>query len=348
MNYLAKGFYNLIHTFNLQNPQLFLKTLFNYSTSYLRFPILPLPIEIQLEPSSRCNLKCTICNLKTYHSKHHFLSPTELEKIIRQLKPLKNVNLTGMGESLLNPHFTELLQVLCQNHVPFTFITNALLLSQSYTKKILPYHPKAIIVSVDSALKSNYEHIRVGASFPRLVTNLKHLARLRKQISPNTQLIINATIIPFHPQALVNAKSVIRLAKQLKFDLVTFQTILNSHSNPQLHLSKTLPLYQNISLYAQKINQSIVLPGINPKINSCYYPWIYPQVTAGGDLLPCCLVPQSGDYQEIIKKYSWGNLFRQSFRSCWNSPKAQQFRNQLNSANPPTPCQLCPKYRGLL
>lgn len=57
-----------------------------------------------------------------------------------------------------------------------------------------------------------------------------------------------------------------------------------------------------IKSYADKNNVNVFLPAVNIKSGSCYYPWIYPQVTASGKLLPCCIIPQFGDYPNLIKK----------------------------------------------
>ncbi|PIV12604.1 MAG: hypothetical protein COS47_01740 [Candidatus Nealsonbacteria bacterium CG03_land_8_20_14_0_80_36_12] len=56
---------------------------------------------------------------------------------------------------------------------------------------------------------------------------------------------------------------------------------------------------------------------------------------------------QFGQYQEIIKKFSFGNVFDCSFKNVWNSQKAIFFRRTL-SKNPNKYCRLCSKYRGIL
>ncbi len=329
-----------------------LKIFFNYLAAAFRLPQTPPPVEIQIEPSSRCNLRCSICNLKNYQSKHSFLSPASLEKLVRQLKPIQNVNLTGMGESLLNPQFIKLLTILNRHHVSFTFITNGQLLNPILAQKVLSQKPKAIIVSIDATDKK-YENIRLGASFPLLVKNLTHLFQLSQKLSPKTELILNTVLI--HRQEIQNQKdieSIIKLADRVNFSRVTFQNVFepNTHLQKyhQNHSRQLTIRYQKIQTIASRYHQPVTLPQTHIKPNSCYYPWIYPQITSSGELLPCCLIPQFGPYQEIIDRYSFGNVFDQPFNRVWNSPRARVFRRQLSSSNPPSPCRFCPKYLGIL
>ena len=106
-------------------------------------------------------------------------------------------------------------------------------------------------------------------------------------------------------------------------------------------------IFDQILVYANKLNIKISFPNSDIKKGGCYYPWIYPQITASGELLPCCVIPQSNLYSKVIAKYSFGNVFKTSFNSVWNNKKARDFRHSLKN-NPCNDCKRCSKYQSIL
>ena len=353
MEYIIKGLKNIIYALKNNRIQLLIKTFSNYLFAYLKIPFLtPLPIEIQIEPSSVCNLACLMCNLKNYDSNHHFLTPVELRNIINQIKPLKNVSLTGMGESLLNPNFLDLIKVLKENHISFSFITNGLLLTPKYSEKILLYHPLAIAISLESADPKTYENIRKGASFEKLKINIQHLVKVQKILSPKTNIVFNTVLLKSNISNIENIYKIIDFSKSLDIKQITFQNPFDLSDTGLKKYIKEIDIlevkYNLIYQYASRKGISITLPSTDIIKNTCYYPWILPQITSSGEMLPCCVIPQYGIYSKVISKYSFGNIISNSFVSTWRSKKANKFRQQLSTDLPPSPCKNCPKFLHVL
>jgi MoaA/NifB/PqqE/SkfB family radical SAM enzyme len=100
-----------------------------------------------------------------------------------------------------------------------------------------------------------------------------------------------------------------------------------------------------IKQYSNSKNIEIILPSTIISKGKCYYPWVYPQVTATGEVLPCCIIPQFGDYDHIIQKYSFGNILNTPFNTIWNGFKAKLFRKKYQQDSF---CQHCTKNQGIL
>ena len=214
------------------------------------------------------------------------------------------------------------------------------------------YHPLAIVISLESADPKTYENIRRGASFEKLKINIQHLVKAQKILSPKTNIVFNTVLLKSNISKIENIYKIIDFSKSLDIYKITFQNPFNlSDTGLKNYIKETDILkvkYNLIYQYANKKGISITLPSTDIIENTCYYPWILPQITSSGEMLPCCVIPQYGPYSKVISKYSFGNITSNSFISIWRSKKANKFRQQLNTNRPPRPCKNCPKYLHVL
>lgn len=344
MHPIFRGFNNLLHASPSQLGLTY-KTYRNYLYALFKAKKATLPVEIQIEPSSVCNLKCKICNLSKSNEKTKFLKPTDLTRLIKQIKPLKSINFTGMGESLLNPDLITLIKIAHHHQIQTSLITNGQLLTRSISNKLVGEKVNAISFSIDSGNPTTYEQIRLGAKYETLINNIKYLVATNKIHKSPIKIIINVVLLKTNLTELSHIYKIIDLAKKIGIRYITFQ---NPNIMDHNFTNKTIKQkYRSILSYSKQNNISITLPEIKINKNCCYYPWIYPQITASGELLPCCIIPQFDQYQKIINNYSFGNIFSDNFINVWNSKKASIFRNSLKN-NPSLYCQQCTKYQGRL
>lgn len=322
------------------------RTLVNYSLAFLKTPLASTPLEIQVELSSACNLNCQMCSLKKSTQKNKFLTPDNFEKIIQEFKPQK-VNLTGMGESLLNPHFEKIIEICHTNKIAYSFISNLQLLNSKNLLALKKYPAETISVSMESGIEKTYEKIRRGAKYQKTVTNLKTLQKLISTNSLKTELVINIVYLDFNLKKLQHLTKIIDLAYELKIHKITSQNthLLSPYFKKLYHQNKMSNIFSILKNYADSKNINFLFPNTKVSHNHCYYPWVYPQITSNGEVLPCCVIPQFGSYDTIVKKYSFGNVINQPIRNIWNNLKARKFR-QLHSNT--FPCKYCSKNKGIL
>ncbi|MFQ6118808.1 MAG: hypothetical protein ACE5KE_02860, partial [Methanosarcinales archaeon] len=69
-------------------PRIFLKKLFPWTVPY--------PPSIEIEPTTRCNLRCTICEHTYWNEKGRDMSFKEFKGIVDQFPRLKWIGLTGI------------------------------------------------------------------------------------------------------------------------------------------------------------------------------------------------------------------------------------------------------------
>lgn len=353
---LKKGIYNLIlGLFSLpQKRSYFFKILANYFFAFLKISKnVPYPIEMQIEPSTVCNLHCQICSLRNNSiPKNRFLNVENFSKLLEELKSLKSINFTGMGESLLNPNLAEMIKLASSNSIETSLITNAMLLNQKMINSLIDSGLDKISISMESSDSDIYEKFRVGAKFKTLNKNLDDLKNEIKKRKSKLKIIINVVLLPETLSDVSHIRRIIDFAHNKNIKIITLQfphNIYNFGLNQYFNNNgKTLHgLFDDLKNYSKKKDVSINFPQNKIKKKKCYYPWIYPQITASGELMPCCIIPQFGKYDEIVKKFSFGNVFEKSFSKVWNSPKAILFRRKL-AKNPNNYCLKCSKYLGIL
>ncbi len=138
------------------------------------------PLNIQVELTTLCNLKCHYCYRKAGKEGKNRLETKQLLSILDTLflNGLQSVELTG-GEPTLHPDFLEILE-FCYDRVQLIgLMTNGTVLSKNLVKKLLPYKEKLVIsISLDSH-KPEIHDIRRGVkgAFNKTCKGIKLIAK---------------------------------------------------------------------------------------------------------------------------------------------------------------------------
>ncbi|HBX50790.1 MAG: hypothetical protein A2275_13865 [Bacteroidetes bacterium RIFOXYA12_FULL_35_11] len=136
------------------------------------------PSSIEFELSNQCNLQCIMCN-EQLSSKHadslvQQINSNEkfLDELIPYLQKLKRAKFLG-GEPFLIPIYYQIWQKLVQINPSCNIIiqTNGTILNDEI-KTLLEKGKYHIGISLDSLNKDNYEKIRKGANFDKVMQNL--------------------------------------------------------------------------------------------------------------------------------------------------------------------------------
>ncbi|MGD0279104.1 MAG: radical SAM protein, partial [Smithella sp.] len=160
-----------------------------YSEFYIKDT--SLPEYIQLEPTTKCNCNCITCGRKT--SRSHLLkkdlSLDEFKRIISEIPSLKTVQLQGIGEPLMCDNFEEIIVYGLSKGIIFNTNSNATLLDDHNIDFVLK-HFKVFNISFDSMIKENFEKIRIGADFDKIVHNIKRLIARKKELGAETRIVL--------------------------------------------------------------------------------------------------------------------------------------------------------------
>jgi len=321
----------------------------------------PLPRQLYIEPTNRCNSRCNIC-VRTFSQKEpeRDLSYENFRLITDQFPRLERVVLHGIGEPLLNRDIFRMVRHLKSRGAYVLFNSNAILLDTGAQKKLLDSGLDEYRVSIDSATSETYEKMRGVPFFNRVIENVKGLVELKKRFGKGAKISLwfvgtreNIRELP----ALIEIASEIGVdevyLQRLTFPEKPSQNSIMQEENaiyqsPEpwmielLNSCEDLAKEKGVRLFSSGSTTPGNYLGQNEGENhawkKCTRPWNLSYITANGRVLPCCISPfSSKSYRELIL----GNAFEEPFNEIWEGNRYKALRAGLASACPPEFCRGC-------
>jgi radical SAM protein with 4Fe4S-binding SPASM domain len=303
------------------------------------------PDKIQIEATSRCNLRCPSCSYAKEGVAGRHLGAGELRHALAALpfRP-RRVILSGIGEPLVNPEFFALVDILAEHGIHCVFFTNGTLLSAKMRGAILARENiDEICISCDGARKSTFEALRLGADFDKWSASVR-------------QFLVEARQSPHPPRVVANIVAskgnlnelgdILRLVKDLGFDSanllepvpvdnVAESLYLAENDIQSLRSGNLLKQAKDLHL---RVDWYLRRKGSPPQaMVRCIQPWEYIFIHSNGDIAPCSAVFGPG------KTAVMGNILAQPFHDIWRGERFREFRLQSASGTNAL-CRICPYY----
>ena len=289
------------------------------------------PLELQLEPTNRCNLNCGVCLRKVKKQEAADMSFEDFQQIIDKFKYLKLVTLHGWGEPLLNPDLFEIIGYARQKGIATAFATGGSLLKPDICLKLVQSHLDKLIFSIDAGESPASDALRKNSYLNEITDNIRYMAGLKKELqTPFPRLGISTTIMKENVRQL---DKIIKLAKDLGIPEISFHVAYY----PNRYLYEELGVDQR---QLKSILDGLTRLGGVLKIKVRYYKlhggskpcqtgWFIPFVASNGDVFVCC-------YQQE----PMGNVLTEDFQDIWNNRRYRAFRKQIKT-NPNDTCRYC-------
>lgn len=160
------------------------------------------PLNLDIEPTNRCNLRCPFCyrtiainkNLDTFEEQGTMSLDTYgqiMEQIVVDGKCMvPAIKLTHRGEPLLNKNLPKMIQMAKRaGAVDVIVNTNGTMLTEELAEEILDAGLDKMLFSFDSPYAEKYENTRVGASFDTVLENIKKFVKLRNEKNAYATLV---------------------------------------------------------------------------------------------------------------------------------------------------------------
>jgi len=321
---------------------------------------LPLPRELYIESTNRCNEYCGQCP-RTHLGREpdKDLTLDELRHIVEQVPALERVVLHGLGEPLLNPTLPEMIAYLRQRGIYVLFNSNALLLNEKRGRALIAADLNEYRVSLDGATPATYARVRGvnERALPRIVKNLTAFHELKRELGaqrPRTSLWFtamrsNLAELP----ALVDLAAMVGVPELYVQRLVYFHRGL-ARQDEALYCQvraeemaiiaaadrrcRDLGIAFRATGAATPLEYMSRLP-VGPRPwSACQRPYKLAYITANGNVFSCCFAPfHPGPASTRIL----GNVFAQPFAAIWNGRRYQDFRAAFASDTPWDQCAGC-------
>lgn len=329
----------------------------------------PLPQYVQLEPVGQCNLRCQMCPVQfrtdgTPNGPPAFMDFAAFTVLIDQFSTLRELHLQGLGEPMMHPRFFDMVEYAVARGIRVTTNSNLTLLSRRRAERCVTSGLDCLHVSLDAASPAAFEAIRVGASFERVVGNLRLFAETRAHLHADRPRLHLVTVVM--RRNLAELPALVELAHAHGAEELFVQhlchdfgeTSLPAHYRPMRDFvdAETLlgadreqieATFTAARDRARRLGLRLRLPRPRPRAyppgtpgrERCNWPWSGAYISYDGQAMPCCMVATPD-------RYNFGNMAAQGVAPIWDSAHYQEFRARLDSDEPPEICRSCALYNG--
>jgi len=151
---------------------------YNLRRTRLNYP----PFFIWVEPTNRCNLRCSICSRGEGGRETGFMELELFREIVSQLRELNPLVITLhlAGEPLLHPRLPEMIRLATDNGIGTTLSTNGMLLSEGLAQELIEAGLLSLRVDF-SPNKGKFESARSGSDWSQVRENINFLLALKKK-----------------------------------------------------------------------------------------------------------------------------------------------------------------------
>ena len=153
------------------------------------------PKYFEIETVRACNAKCSMCTVHEWENKNNRMDETLFKKISEEIEKysswIERVCLSRNGEPLLDNKLVERIKRFKDYGIKYTtFSTNASLLIEKKSIKLIESGLDDIRFSIDGITKETFENIRKGLNYEQVMNNCLRFIKLRNErgIKPMIQV----------------------------------------------------------------------------------------------------------------------------------------------------------------
>ena len=290
------------------------------------------PINITIEPTNLCNLRCPVCETGANELGRvgGNMSFADFKLIIDKVALHTNTLLFYfMGEPFLNTHAYEMIRYAKDSGVPFiTSCTNGDVVNP---EKLVACGLDEISFQIGGMTQETHEIYRVNSRLARVLKNLEETLRLRREKGISMRVVCGFILMRHNEHEVEIFKR--RMALLGVDEAIVVDPCVRTVEQGIAYLphEQTRWIYDPVAFAQGRLNPKY-LPD-----NNCS--WIYYSLTiqVNGDVVPCSRDPK-GD--EVM-----GNLLIQNLDEVWNGTHYRNFRDRINNDQGHVDiCRLCSSY----
>lgn len=267
-----------------------------------RFPDAAKPPLLSIDFTDACDLKCVYCNNPLFPHPRTMMSNEVFACILERQREAKiNRIRIGGGEPMLHPNCAKMLSELTPLTRYLSIITNGQWQDPGNIDAILASQVNLIEISIDAGGAKVYESSREGASYLRLLRNVRHMKKLRDATKSKTFIKIRLMLRPS--------------TQALEWQETRFWRKYSDCVLPQLLLKHPESDYADDVFFTPAEAQD--------SIPVCSIPFKDLQIRPDGRI-PMC--PAKGCSIDPEKQYFLGDVCSDSLLDIWNSTQMRALR----------------------
>lgn len=314
-----------------------------YSSSEKSVVVDYLPIKMDFENVSRCNLSCEMCQVVTFEKNRRAedMSYEEFVSMIDAAYGLTEIKIQGLGEPFLHKNFVDMVRYAASKHIWVRSTTNATLLHKDENyRRIINADIGELQISIDGTTNKVYEKIRKGSRFDLVSENCKKI----NDYCDETGRDRTRMWVLLQKENISELFDFPAFAKKIGFKRLTISMDVNGWGNEEWTQKNeekkvsSLITQEDIDRLlemASQIGIDLTFWDISSKYsgqNICPWPFERAFISSDKKIVPCCMIgnPDICDF---------GSAF--DFETVWNGSSYVNFRKNHLEGRIPKVCQFC-------
>jgi radical SAM protein with 4Fe4S-binding SPASM domain len=312
--------------------------------------VLSLPRYVQVEPTNLCNQKCEFCPRNTHmDAPLGAMSFENFKKIYEQIPTIKDLQLNGLGEPLLNEDIFKMIKYAKEKGSTVVMTSNCELMTKEKAKELVKSGLDILKISMDTNDPVLYAKVRHG-DLEKALDGIKNIVEARREAGGKTpKLWFNSIIMKSNYDKMLN---IVKLGADLGVDLARFKPI----DTFDVYKDKNLKvvdgeLFSKIKLAIEEAKKYTIRHNLESLLDKkeiyyrpkdadcpCYSPWLEVYIQWYGGVRLCC--------EFYSKKFDVGNMFEKSFKEIWNGRAMRNIRREFAKGKMNFPvCDTCNRFQ---
>ncbi|MDA8231395.1 MAG: radical SAM protein [Magnetospirillum sp.] len=310
-----------------------------------------LPIRLDIENVSRCNFRCSMCQVSEWPKGRRAGDMTldEFKRLIDEQYGLIEIKLHGMGEPLLGGDvFHAMVRYARERHIWVRTVSNASLLHlKDNARKIIDSGINELQISIDACDKETFETISKGAVYERVMENCRLVNRYCDSLGVVRTKMWTVVQKTNYPQLF----NLVEHAADLGFKTQVFSLDLTSWGQDKWRARNDavsvgsgfdFDLAERMVERGRELGVRVAFWAMAAAYDASsprtLCPWPFERAYVASDLrvVPCCIVGNP-DVLEI------GQGRADSFTGRWTGREYAAFRQAHRDGDIPDKCRWCYK-----
>jgi radical SAM protein with 4Fe4S-binding SPASM domain len=285
------------------------------------------PINIMIEPSTHCNLKCTLCPITTGLDRPTGNMDLEIfEKVISDVGDyIFTLMLWDWGEPFVNPNVYDMISIAKRYDINVISSTNGHMFEhKNHAEQLVRSGIDSIIFAIDGIHQDTYSKYRQDGKLDTALNGIRAVVAEKDRLKSKTPFVVFRFIVMDHNEHEIPELK--RLAASLRVDALALKTLNAASQDPYFEVASSKredytrfvpkdPKYRRFRFGDGG------LKSIRRRKNPCRYLWNAPCVHWDGKVVPCTFDPRD--------KYVLGDVTSHSLTEIWSGKGYREMRKRF-------------------
>lgn len=297
------------------------------------------PQSVFLEASSRCQLRCPLCDTPGRKRRPDvigwgYLTFAHFCRFLDKHPQIRHAGFSTHGELFLNPELEKIISYGSEKGVELSGISNLNTLSPSMAECLVRSGFSRLTVAIDGADQRTYEKYRRGGNLLRVFKNIRLINHFKKSYRSDSPALTWQFVIFGHNEHQLARARVMAFGFKMSFlTRLSWGADYSPVRNRQFVAREGGLGVVSRKEFVKTYGRSYFAP--------CLQVWNSPQINWDGKLLGCCM----------NQRTAFGNVFQSGLRDCMASPPYRAWQDVIvgkRRISPDMPCFGCEAYGNLV